>query len=241
VTFLERVPPGPVADLVEHAVGRSHRVDPSLPGTGGPAGNAVLTAWTGLVLLVLSLGELLTLVDVRGLVSWHVAIGALLVPPALMKTGSTGWRLVRYYSGSRPYREAGPPPLVLRLLGPLVVASTLGLLASGVWLVVHGEQSARQALVDVGGLRIDWITIHQGFFAVWCVVTGLHLLGRILPALRLSVARAGTARPAGAWARAALMVVAAVVAVGLAVVLVRADASWAHDQFHRFDHLPPLH
>jgi hypothetical protein len=72
------------------------RTDPVLAGSGGPAGNAVLTAWTGLTLLVLSVAELLTLFDVRGLISWHVAIGALLVPPALVKTASTGWRIARY-------------------------------------------------------------------------------------------------------------------------------------------------
>src|SRR3954470_5743399 len=92
-----------VAETVEVALGRTHRDDPVLPGTGGPAGNAVLTAWTGLVLLVLGVAELLTLFDVRGLLSWHVAIGALLVPPALLKTASTGWRLVRYYTGNPPY------------------------------------------------------------------------------------------------------------------------------------------
>jgi len=50
-------------------------------------------------LLVASVAELLTLVNVNGLLSWHVAIGALLVPPALMKTTSTGWRTARYYTG----------------------------------------------------------------------------------------------------------------------------------------------
>src|SRR3954452_15080190 len=99
------------------ALGREHREDPVLPGSGGPAGNARLTAWTGLVLLVLFLAELVTLLDVRGLISWHVALGVLLIPPALLKTASPGWRILRYYPGSRPSREAGPPPLLLRVLG----------------------------------------------------------------------------------------------------------------------------
>lgn len=38
---------------VEELTGRADRRDPVLAGTGGPAGNARLTAWTGLVLLVL--------------------------------------------------------------------------------------------------------------------------------------------------------------------------------------------
>src|SRR4051812_7118286 len=104
-----------VAETVSVALGHAHRDDPVLAGTGGPAGNALLTAWTGLALLVLAVAELLTLLDVRGLISWHVAVGALLVPPALVKTVSTSWRIVRYYAGSAAYAEAGPPPLLLRL------------------------------------------------------------------------------------------------------------------------------
>ena len=57
---------------------------------------------------------------------------------ALLKTAATGWRMVRYYAGNEPYQKAGPPPTLMRLLGPLVVLSTLGLLASGVVLVLIG-------------------------------------------------------------------------------------------------------
>src|ERR1700759_5104409 len=81
-----------VEGTLAEATGRESRDNPVLPGTGGPAGNALLTAGTALVLLVLSVGELLTLFDVHGLISWHVALGALLVPPAAMKTASTTWR-----------------------------------------------------------------------------------------------------------------------------------------------------
>ena len=111
-------------DTVAEATGRETRDNPVIPGTGGPAGNVLLTAWTGLVLLALSVSEGLTLFDVRGLISWHVALGALMIPPAVMKTVSTGWRMGRYYVGSPPYQQAGPPPLLMRLLGPLLVVST---------------------------------------------------------------------------------------------------------------------
>jgi hypothetical protein len=222
-----------IASAVAEATGQERRHDPVLPGTGGPAGNAALTAWTGLVLLTLSVAELLTLVNVRGLISWHVAIGALLVPPAVLKTATTGWRIVRYYGGDAPYQQAGPPPLALRLLGPLVVASTLGLLASGILLVLVGEENARQSLFSVLGFGVGWLTVHQGFFLVWAGATGLHLLGRIVPALRLTLGpRFGgdaTARVPGALARAASVVAVGVVAVALAVVLVQTEGSWGHD------------
>lgn len=227
-----------VGTLAE-ASGREVRDNPVVPGTGGPAGNALLTAWTALLLLVLSIGELLTLFDVRGLISWHVALGALLVPPAMMKTASTTWRMASYYLGRTPYREAGPPPLLMRLLGPLVVVSTLGLLGTGLLLVLLGENRSHQSIVDVLGLRVDWVTAHQAFFAVWAVAAGLHLLGRIVPALRTTLVRGsgpGTTVP-GWRARAFCVVAMLAAAAALAVVLVRADGSWA---FHGFDDHPPF-
>jgi hypothetical protein len=218
--------PAVVADAVAEAIGRERREDPVQAPSGGPAGNALLTAWTALVLLVGSVAELLTLFDVNRLLSWHVAIGALLVPPALLKTGSTGWRIVRYYAGNPTYRQAGPPPLLLRLLGPLVVVSTLGLLGSGVLLVLIGEHRAHDALVDLFGLRVDWVTLHQGFFAVWVVATGLHLLGRIVPALRITLAGPQGSSVPGSWARWLVLAVAIASAAALAVALVHADGSW---------------
>jgi len=231
---------GQVAALVAEATGRERRDDPVLPRTGGPAGNAVLTAWTGLVLLVLSLAELLTLFNIRGLISWHVAIGALLIPPALMKTATTGWRILRYYVGDESYRTAGPPPKALRLLGPLVVLSTLGLLGSGVLLVLLGSDASHRNFVSLVGFGISWVTVHQGFFVVWGGATGLHLLGRMVPTVLLTFGRARGLRVPGWWTRSALIATAATLAVLAAVLLVRADGSWAdgrwgHDHGGRFD------
>ena len=48
-----------IDDVVEEAIGRRHRNDPVLGRTAGPAGNAQLTAWTGLLLLGLAVVELL--------------------------------------------------------------------------------------------------------------------------------------------------------------------------------------
>jgi hypothetical protein len=56
-----------IDDVVDEAVGRRHRPGPVVGRTAGPAGNAQLTAWTGLLLLALVAVELVTLVDVRGL------------------------------------------------------------------------------------------------------------------------------------------------------------------------------
>ena len=73
---------------------------------------------------------------VRGLLSTHVFIGMMLVPPVLVKTASTGYRIYRYYTGDPAYVDKGPPPLLLRLLGPFVIATTFLVIASGVALLL---------------------------------------------------------------------------------------------------------
>jgi hypothetical protein len=229
-----------VLDTLNAASGRAGRDDPIAPRTGGPAGNARLTAWTGLVLLGLSGAELITLIDVGGLVSWHIVIGALLIPPALLKTASTGWRIGRYYRRDPDYRRAGPPPTLLRVLGPGVVASTLGLLASGLILVLIGQDNSRTVLVTALGQRVDWLTLHQGLFIIWAVLTGLHLLARLFPALQLTVmTRRATTTVDGCSLRTGALVGAIVIAAVSAVLVLSAAGSWKqHDSHHRGSSTP---
>lgn len=225
-------------DTVAEAIGRDSRSDPVLPGSGGPAGNARLTAWTGLVLLVLFLVELATLLNLDALVSWHVVVGVLLVPPALLKTASTGWRILRYYTGRAPYRTAGPPPTPLRVLGPLVVLCTLGVLGSGLALIALGQDSSRTVLLTVLGQRIDAVTIHQAMFICWAVVTGLHVLGRLIPAIRIAGARSvGGSSVPGRGSRITMLALTLAVAGLAAAILLGASGSWLtvglhHDHHH---------
>lgn len=209
-------------DVVETASGRAERHDPALPGTGGPAGNARLTAWTGLLLLVLLAAEGLTILRMHQLIRWHIILGVLLVPPALLKTGATGWRILRYYAGSRPYRRAGPPPLLLRLLGPLVVLTTLAVLGSGLALVPLGPDASRATLTVFAGQRVNAITVHQACFVVWFVVMTGHVLARTVPAWRIATGQnaAGRGSVDGQLARLTLVLASLVAgAVGAAVVL----------------------
>ena len=221
-------------EALSTAIGREHRDDPVAPRTGGPAGNARLTAWVGLLLLVLFLVELVTLIDVRGWIGWHVVVGTLLIPPSLLKTVTTGWRILRYYTGSGDYRTAGPPPMLLRLLGPLVIVSTLALLGSGLALILLGESSSRTPIVTALGQPVDWITVHQGSFAVWCVATGLHVLVRLVPAAQIVAARGASTVP-GPWLRAAVIALTAVVAAVSGWLALGAADKWRNDGFFRFD------
>lgn len=223
---------GPALDAaVSTALGRDHRDDPVLPRTGGPAGNALLTAWTGLVLLVLLFLEGLTLVDIHGLIDWHLALGVLLVPPALLKTATTTWRMLRYYAGDASYRAAGPPPMLLRVLGPLVVLTTVALLATGVALVLVGQTDSRRALVDVLGVRVDLLFLHQASFFVWFAAMTLHVLGRTLPAWQLA-RRSRPRVPGPGWRRMSLVVVG-LAAFALAGWVLLNPGGWNHprDEF----------
>jgi hypothetical protein len=197
--------------------------------TGGPAGNERLTAASGAVLFVLLAAEGVTIVFLRPLLSAHVFIGMLLIPPVALKTASTGWRFMRYYTGDRTYREKGPPLLPLRLLAPLVVASTVALFATGV------------ALLVVGPGRGVVLGLHKASFAVWLVAMSVHVLAYIrrVPGLaRSDWRRADPAPIGGSFARRTLLAGALVAGVVLALVTVRYAQPWVHwaAAFHGHDH-----
>jgi hypothetical protein len=219
--------PRPLDELVATALGEVHRDDPALPRTGGPAGNARLTAWAGVLLLVLFLVECFTLLGLQQMISVHILIGTMLVPLALLKTATTGWRIARYYAGDPAYRRAGPPPLVLRLLGPLVVLTALAVLGSGLALVPLGD-GAHDTLFTFAGQRIDPVTIHQACFAAWLVVVGAHTLTRLVPAARLAAGRSGPSTVAGGVRRATVLAVTVALGAVVGVAVLDASASWTH-------------
>jgi hypothetical protein len=83
---------------------------------GGTEGNEILTIAAAVVLVPLLVAEGITVVHMRGLLSTHMFIGLVLIPPVLLKLGSTGYRMASYYASSRAYRLKGPPLLPLRLM-----------------------------------------------------------------------------------------------------------------------------
>lgn len=217
-----------IGETVATAIGRHHRADPVVPGTGGPAGNARLTAWIGLALLGVFLMECATLISLSSLMVVHVFLGAFVVPLVLLKTATTGWRMLRYYSGSPHYLESGPPPTLLRLLGPLVVLGAFAVLGTGLALVALGSAS-HEALFTVLGFRVDAVTLHQAAFVVWLSTTGLHVLGRFVPALQLSRLPPFATPPThvpGVRARSALVGLTGAVATATGLVVVNLAGWW---------------
>jgi hypothetical protein len=141
----------------------------------GAEANARLTGMTGVVLLVLLAVEGFTIVRIGRLLTLHVVIGMVVVPPALLKIGSTTWRFARYYLGSPEYRRKGPPPAILRLLGPFLVVLTLAVLGSGIALLL-APLSARSEL----------LLIHRVTFIAWIALFAVHVLGHVVDTARLA-------------------------------------------------------
>jgi hypothetical protein len=185
--------------------------------TDGPARNSRLTALTGVVLLVLLAIEGFTLLSLRAMLSWHIFIGVLVVPVVVLKLGSTGYRFFRYYTRRPDFVAAGPPSLLLRLLGPVVILSTGVLLATGLALIAIGPR---------GGIVLG---LHKASFVVWVGALGAHVLGhlgRIPRALRGDL----TDRDAVAGSRMRLLLIAGAVVVGAvaAVLVLPYDTAWLH-------------
>jgi hypothetical protein len=175
---------------------------------GGTEGNEILTSAAAVVLVGLLVAEGITIVQMHGLLSAHMFIGLVLIPPVLLKLGSTGYRMISYYTGTPAYREKGPPLLPLRLMAPLLVASTLAVLASGVLLLAAGHKSGAA------------LTVHQLSFIVFGVVVAVHFLVYAPRVVRSARADWGAARRhavPGAGARA--MLVAAAIGGGAALAL----------------------
>ncbi len=183
----------------------------------GVESNSRLTATTAVVLIALFLVVGVTLVNVRGYLDVHVFVGMLLIPPALVKIGSTGWRFARYYAGSPPYRRKGPPPALLRILGPVLVVLTAVLVGSGI------------ALILTPHLRSQLLFLHQASFFGWLVVMTIHVLGHLKETARLAprdLTRRTRIRVGGASARQGAVMAALVVGALLGLVMLTTTAHY---------------
>lgn len=180
----------------------------------GVEGNRRLTALTGVVQLVL-----LSLAFLSGLVfrdyPWlHYFLGFLVLPPTLLKMGSTGWRFLNYYGTRRGrYRAAGPPEPLPRLLAPLLVASTVVAFVTGVVLFFQGVDRGTMATLHTDSVVVMTLllVVHVGFHlrTVWDAS-----LADLRPRLVAAVTLRGTTT------RRALVVASIVVGVVVGIALV---------------------
>jgi hypothetical protein len=187
---------------------------------GGTDGNEQLTSITGTILLVMLAVIGVTIIRIGQLLWLHLFVGLLLIGPVVLKLASTGYRFTRYYTRDTAYRRKGAPQTWLRLIGPIVVVTTLIVFVTGVVLLFVGP-------ADRGQL----VLIHKVSFFAWLAFVSLHVLGHLphLPASLRAVHRAHPDLPgmqmgaAGRWISVAGALLGGLV---LAVVLIPDFALW---------------
>ncbi|MGC9221107.1 MAG: hypothetical protein ACP5H2_07130 [Solirubrobacteraceae bacterium] len=135
---------------------------------GGTSGNQQLTAVVGSVLLVLFAILGVSILRIGQLLWLHMFIGIVLAGPVGLKIASTGYRFVRYYTGDPAYKRKGPPPPVLRALGPLVVLATLAMLITGLALLLAGPTAP-----------IMLRNLHKLSFVAWFLLMSVHVLAHV--------------------------------------------------------------
>jgi hypothetical protein len=190
---------------------------------GGIDGNEQLTAMAGVVLVVLFAVLGVTIVRIGQLIWLHLFLGLLLLGPVALKLAGTGYRLAQYYLRTAIYVAKGPPMVALRAMGPLFVAATAIVFASGIVLLFEGPRN-----------RATWLLIHKVSFIVWLVLMVLHLLAHVpglprsLRAVRLGPQDSSLDgwRDDGAAGRWIALVGAVIGGVVLAIVLIPHFSLW---------------
>jgi hypothetical protein len=189
---------------------------------GGIEVNELLTSSAAALLVILLIAEGITILDIGGLLGPHMFIGLVLIGPVALKLASTGYRFVRYYTGAPAYVDKGPPNLALRALAPLLVASTVMIFATGVWLLALGHHSDRVLM------------LHKVAFFVWSGVFAVHFLAylpRAARSLRGAWATSPSRRPHTPGRGIAALLVAISLCAGfvLALVLLGHIGAWHRD------------
>jgi|ERR1700722_57761 len=206
------------------------RAEPSDGGMtgGGTVGNERLTAATGLLLVALLAVIGVTLLRLRPLIYVHLFVGLVLIPVVCLKLASTGYRFFRYYTSDPVYRKRGAPPIVLRASAPVLVVTSVVVLASGVALLLLGPESS-------GTLRL----LHKASFIAWAAFFALHVLGHLPDMQKIFLTNRGgrfeyNRHAAGASGRIVSLIGALVAGIVLAIVLIPHFDAWTH--FEAFGH-----
>jgi hypothetical protein len=126
-------------------------------------GNLILTSHAGLVILFVLILLYVTGLAFTPLRPVHFGLGFALIPILLVKLGSTGWRAVNYYFDRDPYRAAGPPWLLPRIMALPLTACALAATVSGVVLWAMGTD------------RGTWATVHIYSVISLAAVVVVHL------------------------------------------------------------------
>ena len=184
------------------------------PGRTGPRAAGTGTAKVA--------AEGITILSVHQLLTLHFFLGMLLIGPVALKACAVLYRFVRYYTGAPEYRRKGPPAPLLRLLGPLVMITSLTVLGTGVMLAIMGPSGAG-----------TWLFLHRASFILWFGAMTVHVLAYVWRLPRLisgdMATRAGYRAQeilAGRGARWLLLTASVVTGLLLAVLTYHRTGIW---------------
>ncbi len=150
----------------------------------------------------------------------HIFVGIALAGPLAVKTASTGWRFVRYYTKDAAYRRKGPPRPFLRVLAPLLLIATLVEIGSGIALVATSPGS-------VGAL----LPIHHAAFVALMLLVGIHVLayiGRVPGLIASDWWRYRSQQAPGRGQRLAVNLLALILGATAAILVMPAFDAWIH-------------
>jgi hypothetical protein len=190
---------------------------------GGPRGNELLTTANGAILIVMLAALGVTILFIGPLISEHLFLGLALLGPLALKLASTGYRFVRFYRGDRAYVCKGPPPSLLRMLGPAVIVLTLVVFGTGVVLLYTGPAA-----------REPWLVAHKASFVLWLAFMSAHVLGHLPEVLRMLGSGPSAERHvAGRAGRAIALSGAIVGGLVLALAVLPQFSAWTTWMAHR--------
>jgi len=141
----------------------------------GVEANARLTGSSAAVLLLLLAAEGLTIPLIQRLLTAHVVIGMVLVPPVLVKLGSTGYRFVRYYTGK--------PAYVKRALHRRCSGWSAPSWSCSPWLC--SGAGSRCCSQPSNGAR-DLMFLHKATFVLWFGAMTIHVLSHLSDTAKLA-------------------------------------------------------
>ncbi|MHB8191474.1 MAG: hypothetical protein ACYDHP_13880 [Ferrimicrobium sp.] len=128
---------------------------------------ARLMSLLGVVLFIGLAVEGITVVFIGQLIALHVLLAMILLPVMIYKIVIAFYRFSMYYLGARDFKNAGPPEMLLRVIGPLMILSTVVLMGSGIILIYQFPGTP---------IANFWRLVHQASFIVWFGVVTLHVL-----------------------------------------------------------------
>lgn len=111
---------------------------------------------------------------------FHFYTGIASIPILLAKYASTSVRFGGYYLRVPRYREAGPPPLVPRLLSPLLALDFFVLYFSGLYMLFHYYYT----VTNIWPLEAKPVQVHLWAAVIGAPLVTVHLLYHLTHALR---------------------------------------------------------